>query len=54
MVIVEHKLAELMAIVDKVIVINFGEIVTIGTPQEIAVNKQVIAAYTGKEVLIAT
>ena len=50
MLIVEHKLSELMKIVDRVIVINFGEILAIGTPDEIISNKEVIEAYIGKEV----
>ena len=49
MVIVEHKLAELMKIVDRVIVLNFGQVIAQGTPQEIATNEDVIKAYTGKE-----
>ena len=53
MLIIEHKLSELMKIVNRVIVINFGEIIAQGTPEEISKNKQVIEAYTGKEVLIA-
>ena len=53
MLIIEHKLMELMKIVTRVIVLNFGEIITQGTPEEISKNKQVIEAYTGKEVLIA-
>ena len=53
MLIIEHKLSELMKIVDRVIVLSFGEIIAQGTPEEIAKNKQVIEAYTGKEVLIA-
>lgn len=53
MLIIEHKLSELMKIVDRVIVLNFGEIIAQGTPEEISKNKQVIEAYTGKEVLIA-
>jgi branched-chain amino acid transport system ATP-binding protein len=48
---VEHKLSELMKIVDRVIVLNFGEIIAEGTPQEIAEDKKVIEAYTGKEVI---
>jgi branched-chain amino acid transport system ATP-binding protein len=51
MVIVEHKLSELMKIVDRVIVLNFGEILAVGTPQEISADKKVIEAYTGKEVI---
>ncbi|HEY91710.1 MAG TPA: ABC transporter ATP-binding protein [Dehalococcoidia bacterium] len=53
MLIIEHKLTELMKIVDRVVVLNFGEVITQGTPEEIARNEQVIEAYTGKEVLIA-
>ena len=53
MLIIEHKLSELMKIVNRVIVLNFGEVLTEGTPEEIAKNKQVVEAYTGKEVLVA-
>ncbi len=53
MLIIEHKLTELMKIVDRIIVLNFGEVLTQGTPEEIARDKKVIEAYTGKEVLIA-
>jgi branched-chain amino acid transport system ATP-binding protein len=53
MLIIEHKLSELMKIVDRVIVLNFGEVIAQGTPEEISKNKQVIEAYTGKEVLVA-
>ena len=50
MLIVEHKLMDLMKIVDRVIVINFGKIIAVGTPDEIVNNKEVIEAYIGKEV----
>jgi branched-chain amino acid transport system ATP-binding protein len=53
MLIIEHKLTELMKIVDRIIVLNFGEVLAQGTPEEIAKNQAVIEAYTGKEVLIA-
>jgi branched-chain amino acid transport system ATP-binding protein len=53
MLIIEHKLSELMKIVDRVIVLSFGEIIAGGTPEEISKNPIVIEAYTGKEVLIA-
>lgn len=50
MLIVEHKLSELMRIVDRVIVINFGEIIAQGTPEEVVNDKAVVEAYIGKEV----
>lgn len=53
MLIIEHKLTELMKIVDRLIVLNFGEVIAQGTPEEIARNESVIQAYTGKEVLVA-
>ena len=48
MLIVEHKLSELMKIVDRVIVINFGKVIAIDTPGNIIENKEVIEAYIGK------
>lgn len=50
MLIVEHKLSDLMKIVDRVIVLNFGQIIAIGSPEEIVRNKEVVEAYIGKEV----
>ncbi len=50
MVIVEHKLADLMKIVDRVIVLSFGQIIAEGTPDQVVRNPEVIEAYIGKEV----
>ncbi len=50
MLIIEHKLSELLPLVDRVIVLNFGEIIATGTPREIVNNAEVIHAYIGKEV----
>lgn len=50
MMIVEHKLTELMPIVDRVIVLSFGGILAMGTPEEVVKNKEVVRAYIGKEV----
>jgi branched-chain amino acid transport system ATP-binding protein len=48
MLIVEHKLSELMKIVDRVIVINFGKVIAVDVPSKIIENKEVIEAYIGK------
>ncbi|MEW6273509.1 MAG: ABC transporter ATP-binding protein [Bacillota bacterium] len=51
MIIIEHKLSELMKIVDRVIVLHFGQIIADGRPEEIISNEKVIEAYIGKEVV---
>jgi len=48
MIIVEHKLQQLMKIVDRIIVLNFGTIIAAGKPQEVVNNPQVIEAYLGE------
>ena len=48
MVIIEHKLQQLMKIVDRVIVLNFGNLVADCHPDEVASNKEVIECYLGE------
>jgi len=50
MIIIEHKLTELMKIVDRVIVLDFGELIADGVPEDIIKNQRVIEACIGKVV----
>ena len=50
MIMVEHDMALVMDIADRVLVLDFGEVISLGTPQEVQKDPNVIKAYLGEDV----
>jgi branched-chain amino acid transport system ATP-binding protein len=46
---VEHIMSALMNLVERVTVLDYGEVIAEGTPEEIAANQKVVEAYLGKD-----
>jgi branched-chain amino acid transport system ATP-binding protein len=50
---VEHIMATLMRIVDRVVVLDHGERIAEGTPSEVAEDPRVVEAYLGERIVLA-
>jgi len=49
LVLVEHDMGVVMDLADRIAVLDFGQKIAEGTPEEVAKNPQVISAYLGEE-----
>ncbi|MCX7307176.1 MAG: ABC transporter ATP-binding protein [Afipia sp.] len=47
-IVIEHHMALIMEICDRIVVLNFGQKIAEGVPQEIRTNRKVIDAYLGE------
>ena len=50
LVVIEHDMRAIMAVSDRVIVLNSGEMLAEGSPRDVANNPDVISAYLGQKV----
>jgi len=49
-ILIEHNMQMVKKISDRILAINFGKPITVGTPEEVLSHPEVISAYLGEEV----
>jgi len=45
--LIEHNMAFVMALCSRITVLNFGQVITTGSPEDVRCHREVIAAYLG-------
>jgi branched-chain amino acid transport system ATP-binding protein len=48
-IVIEHRLGELLQLVERLVVIDFGRVIADAPPEEVLKNQAVIEAYMGRE-----
>ncbi|GAC1343968.1 MAG: ABC transporter ATP-binding protein [Myxococcales bacterium] len=46
--VVEHHMRAILALCDRIVVLNFGELIADGTPEEVVRDRRVVTAYLGR------
>jgi len=54
LLLVEHDMGMVMQVADRILVLDFGEPIALGTPQEIQSDERVIRAYLGEELEVGS
>ena len=52
-IMIEHIMHAVMNVSDRILVLNYGEVIAGGSPAEVAQNQQVVESYLGNPELTA-